>query len=60
MAELEGQLRGKDAEIAGLREELKARDEAIAAKNAELTAIKNSASFKIGRTVTGPVRKLRH
>ncbi len=60
VAELEGQLRGKDAEIAGLREELKARDETIHAKNAELTAIKNSASFKIGRTVTGPMRKLRH
>ena len=60
VAELEGQLRGNEAEIAKLREELKARDETIDAKNAELTAIKNSASFKIGRTVTGPMRKLRH
>lgn len=59
VAELEGQLRGKDAEIADLRSQLAAKQEELAREAAALNAIQNSASFKIGRTITSPGRILR-
>ena len=59
VADLEALLRGKDAEIADLRSQLAAKQEELAREAAALNAIQNSASFKIGRTITSPGRILR-